>query len=307
MKTIVTKDNLQREWVAEGVYIGELTYKASRALSEQGYDLADRELVGRFNGVRTFMDYMENNWGKFGGRSPKHSDASRKDEGSSWTKYHSYEQGVAKMRNEPWVFRAFTPADIYLTDYQNAGIDVEYGVYGDYLDIGRFMSGEPEVFGIMRDGLIIQDFCQITVNGNHSAGTDHKDIDRMAQRVMRLVDALETAKVRCEVGIIFSNDNSHSEILIKQYQDVLDINDLSVAMSPDFFRRMQFVFSEHSSTLRYGYGQARAFRAETLKDPDAPKSIIIGNELYNLEEQFDNLENKITTEGVVPEFTSLCR
>ena len=299
MKTIVTSDNLaeERHVVTEGYEIGELTAKAVKKLGEERYlTLRAKELAGRFNGVRTFIDYISENEGKFGGRIPNRDyDSSHEVRGSSWTKFKTFEDCSNAIKKEPEQFRHFTEADIRLNEYASLGNDADYDVTGDFLDVGRVMAGEPECFGTMRNGSLTKRFANVVINGNHAHWIDQSFIDKKAQRVARLVDVLEVNNVRTKVTIVWSNKDSHLEIVVKQYDDRLDLNDVCVALSPDFFRRYEFWFSEHSATHESSYGRAEPLSLDMVKDEDVNVNILVNSNGHrNVDEGFDEVEKRIS-------------
>lgn len=304
MKSIVIKENLKAEGqkFEDGVRLGFLAETPCRKLRREGYSLQSGELVGWFNGVRRFIEYVDR---KDYGKVSRYYDSSHMHEraGGDWTKYSTYEEAEKVALNNPETFRDYTELDIRLKDWENSGNDVDYGMVGDFVDVGRYLSGEPECFGLMRNGNIIQQFCSIVINGNASCTTKADAIQERSKRILRLVDMLESNHIRCELSIVFSNDNSHLEIVIKNYNELLDIDDLAVATSPDFFRRFGFRFSEHSAdTLEGSYGRSEKFNAEVFKDPDATTTIYFdglqGDSKSSIADRCERFENLIANTGL---------
>lgn len=303
MKSIVNDETMcknSQRIVSDNYEIGELHRNKVREIKERGFYVQTGELCGRFNGVRTFIDFLEEKGDKFGGRKPEKDDSSHETSRSStWVKYKTYEACTDIVKNKPEEFRNFKEADIRLTEYASSGNDVDYGVIGDYLDMGRVMTGEPECFGTMRNGNVIKRFANIVVNGNHAAHVKQDWIDKKAQRIARVVDFLEASNVRVKLTILFTNDNSHLELIVKQYNDRLDLNDVCVALSPDFFRRYEFYWSEHSATHDSCYGRAERLRLNSVREDDVDLNILVGScGSASVNDEFDKLEKNIEENGV---------
>lgn len=307
MKSIAQYENLEtkKHLIGDGYEVGELTNVASYQLLQKGWSLLDGELCGRFNGVRTFVDFLQTNHKKFGTRKPKDDDSSRRVEyGDRWVKFSTYDECLNEIRNKPETFRHFTEADIRIREWEANGNDADFDVTGDFIDIGRALSGEPECFGTMRNGIQTKRFANIVVNGNHACRVDQDWIDHKAERVTRLVDFFEANNVRVNLTIVFSNNNSHLEIVVKQYNDVLDINDVAIALSADFFRRFEFHFSEHSKRHTSNYGRAENLHLQNIKDDDVDLNILVNSDdrmhptLCDIDKAFDYVEQRISTEGV---------
>lgn len=309
MKTIVEYANLlhnKQHIVGEGYEVGELTVDASAKLARNnGWKLQSEQLCGRFNGVQTFIDFLQTNGSKFGSRKPKLAeDSSHSTERrSDWVKHKTYADAYNAITKKPETFRHFTEADIRIKEWTSNGNDIDYSIAGDFVDVGRALTGEPECFGTMHNGLITKRFANIVVNGNHACRVDQSWIDKKAQRVTRLVDFLETNNVRCKITIVFSNNNSHLELVVKQYNDRLDLNDVSVALSADFFRRFEFYFSEHSKRHTFSYGRAEDLTLNAIKDDDADVDILINSNdrrfgVGAIDSEFERVENKMATDGV---------
>lgn len=306
MKSLVNFDNMKKDKhiVTDAYEIGELKPEALEKLKKNGWQLRVSQLCGRFDGIRTFVDFLEANGGKFGSRVPnRHEDSSHSLKYGSWTKYKTYEKCLEAVRTIPETFRHFTEADIRINEYASNGNDVSYDVTGDYLDVGRVMSGEPECFGTMRNGLATNRFANIVVNGNHAARVNRSWIEKKAERVTRLVDFLEVSNVRVKLTMLFSNDNSHLELIVKQYNDRLDLNDVSVALSADFFRRFEFYFSEHSAQHEMGYGSANNLHLDATTEDGVDLNILVNSDdlkygQSEIDGQFDAFEKEISEKGI---------
>lgn len=308
MYTLLKDEYLKPEHRLQGS--GYRVGVANRSVENMPVHPKENTLLGRFEGLHTFMDFIEKNDAKFGNRKAKSSDDSQELQRSrKWVKYPTYEEAVDKMKHHPEIFRNYTEADVKLKDYEApSGFDTDFDLTGDFVDIGRVVEGQPEVWGTMRNGSITSKFANIIVAGMCWHGIDQKDINERSSRIMRLVDMLEANNVRCSVTVLYTNDNWHCELVVKQYNELLDIDDIAVATSADFFRRLQFRFAEHSATLRGGYGQPNPLHARQLKDEDTDLTIVVSNKYndsvpYWEEEkrwtkQFEDLEKHLLENGI---------
>lgn len=173
--------------------------------------------------------------------------------------FDTYDEALTTFRTEPQKVVSFNPAELTIKDSNEAGSQVEYDVTGDYIDMGRFMEGIPEVMGSMRNGNSRNRRVNITINLNYSAWVNHSAILHRGERILRLVDALEAGGVRTSLVGIESTQCGHTEVILKRHEEPLTISDLAVVTHPEFLRRIVFRINEHSKTWQDGYGSSVAF------------------------------------------------
>lgn len=297
MKSLLLPEYCDEEISTPDYKIG--IFKRTSKLGKLGYEVQNNELACRFQGILSCINFLENNQ-VFGNRQPNtNTDESYKTHhDNDWTRYSSYDEAVKVIRKSPESFRDFTEADIRLTDINSAGNNTYFETTGDFLDVGRFMEGQPECFGVMCDGRIQHRFCSIIVSLSTQCDVRRETVATKASRVLRLVDALEANNIRCELSIFSSNQCCHMETIVKHYNDPLDINDFAVALSPDFFRWCVFRLTEHSDTMDYGYGHAALYNGKLWIDDDADNTIYIDglntNNKDKIIKQFDNIEKEIS-------------
>jgi len=284
---------------------------AGRLIVDSRYIVGNRKglkknyLVGKFWGVNTALDFIEKHDGKIGNPSTccLSSQATRDQR---WTKFDSYKKSLHAIRKTPEVFRDFKQTDIKVIDHDVAGNDIEYGVTGDYLDVGALMSGEPEVFASQINGKATNRFVRIIVNGGMRAKTTEKQINERAKGILTLVDSLESTNIRVEVVVIYHTNNCHLEIVVKQYQDVLNIDEVASSLSADFFRRIYFKWSEHSASHTHNYGVEEPIINELDRTTDAETVVLVENgirdwgsieavfkKLYDTIEATDDIRSKL--------------
>ena len=239
---------------------------------------------------------------------PQNSKSSdERGHGDGFNTFGSLNEAKDVFLNHPEKIRQFSVNDDKLQRIESPGKDVWYDVTGDYLDIDKFLEGEPESFGNSVMGNPKSIFCTINVLDSMVWNT-HKDYAIAKQkRILRLVDWLETQDIRCQ--IVLSSDSSvmDSSIIVKEFQDPFDLNHLAVALHPDFFRRILFLIMEQSKTWSYGYGSGMEYdeRMKQYKpNPEDGLYVYVGGYIpFNgdnhgidkLEKAFDKIEKNIAT------------
>lgn len=190
---------------------------------------------------------------------PKNSKESNARKSGSFHTFDSLDEANDVFLNRPEEIRAFSQKDERITHIEAVGNDVLFNVTGDYLDIDKYLEGVPEVFGNAVMGNPKSVFA--TINVLHSA-VYYTHADYMlekAKRILRLVDWLENQGIRSQVVLTQDSNVCYTSIIVKQFQDPFDLNQLAVALHPDFFRRTQFLLYEQSATWESGYGSAAPY------------------------------------------------
>lgn len=263
--------------IGSGYVIGNLNTK------RKGY------LCGRFEGVNKALEYITKNEGKFGNLT-RYTRSSKSTRNSDWTKFSDYDASVKALRHHPEVFRDFDTRDVKILDHDNSGNDVEYGVTGDYLDIGAYMTGEPEVFGSLVNGKASNRFVKILVNGGLQHKTTEAQIHKRGRGIATLVDSLEAQNIRVEVTVIYHTETSHLEIVVKKYDEQLNIDEVCSAVSAEMFRRIYFLWSEHSASHLVTYGRERSI-VDEIKTDTGETTIVIDSGLTDWDKYGGGIEN----------------
>lgn len=228
------------------------------------------------------------------------SSDSRGREGSFHT-FDSLAEASDIFKNHPEKVREFSANDDSLERIDSPGKDVLFDITGDYLDIDRYLTGEPEMFGNAVMGNPKSIFATINILDSMVSYTNNEYQLVKQKRILRLVDWLETQGIRCQ--IISQSDSSvaFTSVVVKEFQDPFNLNDLAIACHPDWFRRVMFLVYEQSKTWSDGYGSAIDYDAKMLKYKPQPEDglyIYVGgympyDNVKTLEEKFDELEKKI--------------
>lgn len=254
-------------------------------------------LVGLFTGVNTFIDFLQESMPE--ARQEKASSRHKEDDyGQNFHKFDTYEEAIDTFKNHPHKVCNFDEKTDQVRSGDESGNNILYDVQGDFLDIGRYLEGDPECVGVSHQGNIRGYRVNIQMNLDFPSHVKEEDIAHRSRRTQRLVDWLEGQQVRVAMTAIASAGTGHVEIGIKHHDDIFDINNLAVASHSDFFRRLIFRFEEYSDCWRAGYGSgsllAETFRRQVLVwCPEANNeiNIRINNSVDGISESFDHLES----------------
>ena len=205
------------------------------------------------------------------------------------------------FKNNARSVRKFKEADTMLQSQDDIGRDVRFDVTGDYIDIGRFLEGDPECFGVAVNGNPSSLAVNVIYNINAVSYVTEEALNLKQSKILEVVDWFESRNVRCRILAFASSQCAHLEIVVKDYQDAVNMNDLAVVGHSDFLRRVLFLIDEQSDTWQSGYGNPRYF-TQTMNnhykaDPNDGLTIYVDdqstNDLDNISKQFENVKNKI--------------
>jgi hypothetical protein len=210
------------------------------------------------------------------------------------------------FENNPESIRMFSVNDDRLERPESPGKDVLFDVTGDYLDIDRYLTGEPEMFGNAVMGNPKNIFCTINVLTSFVWYTSNEYILAKQKRILRLVDWLESQGVRCQIVAQDDSEVAFISTVVKEFQDPFNLNDLAVTCHPDWLRRIEFLVMEQSKTWTWGYGSSEVYDKRMLRykpNPEDGMYIYIGgytpyggwgsNDVKKLEQEFDRLEQQV--------------
>lgn len=233
---------------------------------------------------------------------PQRDKSSDDPRSGSFHSFSSLSEAMDIYKNHPERIRTFDMKDDRIKVKESPGIDVEFDVTGDYVDVDRYLQGIPESFGRVTMGNPRNIFCTINILGSYVSSTRSYYQDAKAMRVLRLVDWLEQQGVRTQIVVSEDSEVIYSSIIVKQFQDPFDINHLAIVMHNDWLRRVMFLVMEQSKTWTWGYGDALQYdRRMTQYQPKPEDGLYVyvggymsnGNKIEALDEQFDAIENEI--------------
>lgn len=221
------------------------------AISE-GY-VSEKVLCGRFDGVNSALDFIKENMAE-----PKRAkESSKRDNGGGFWTFGTYEDAFDTFRYNPGNLVREKELNDKIASMDTSGNQVEYGLNGDYIDMGRYMSGEPECFGSNVFGRVNKRV-RLVYSFSASCYVENKTIQTKSTGISQLVDWLEGNGIRTEIIAVESTTVGHMEVLVKRFEDRFVYNDILITTHPDFLRRISFRFSEYSPSWESGYGSARA-------------------------------------------------
>ena len=261
-------------------------------------ELKNGKLSVEFDSVSdVFRVIRKLNW------EPKH-DRSSNTRSSRWDSFYTFcdlEEASRTFEDHPDKIRAFDPNADRLESPDSPGKDVEYDITGDFLDIDRYMTGEPEMFGNAVMGNPKNIFCTINILTSYVYYTSAEYLAHRQKRVLRLVDWMETQGVRCQVVATCDTEIAYQSVTVKSFQDPFNVNDLAIVSHPDWLRRIQFLISEQSKTWSSGYGSSNNYDDKMMKYKPQPEDglyIYLGgfitlDDIASLNKQFDALEVEI--------------
>jgi len=130
---------------------------------------------------------------------------------------------------------------------------IGYDVAGDYVDVGRFLSGEPECFGVrVCDESQSKPVVRINVNTAVSASVSASAIFGRGAAILAAIDVIEATGSRVEVWAVncnatFNGKTVHETyVLIKSASQPIDIDRLAFAFChQSSHRRLSFSVFEH--------------------------------------------------------------
>lgn len=295
---MIKPDELKQVDAGSGYFIGEIKEQHKHLTY-----LKPKTLVTLFDGVDTMLNFVTEKMPK-----AKESKSSESTGRSKFNAFATYEEAMDTFRNRPEQITTFDPAEMRVKDLGEIGNEVEYDVTGDFIDIGRYMEGIPEVMGNMHNGNARNRRANIVINLNQYSGIDHEVIKHRGERVLRLIDALEAGGVRTMLTAIESTQCDHIEVVVKRHDEPLTIGDLAVVTHPEFLRRTIFRIVEHSKTWDWGYGSAmlfgRALTPEIIEGDNVTElDIVIDSNIednYSTDRVFDQIERLLVWEMSKP-------
>lgn len=258
--------------------------------------VATNMLVGKFDGLNSLFEYQNAKQA-----TAKHNKSSDDTGSSRFTAFRSYREATETFLHNPASIVDFKQHDTEIQGGESSGKELLYDVTGDMLDVGRFLSGEPEVFGSLTNGNPRNKRVNIIVHVGFTANVDQSYINQRGARVVRLVDWLESQNIRTQVTGVYNAGCSHVEIVTKQFDEPLNINDIAILGHSDFARRCMFRFTEYSARFTSGYGASTYFReryqAQDWENELNNEFTVYVNGGINWEpvdEEFDALESQLT-------------
>lgn len=282
------------------------SYVIGRAANQTGL-LEKNERVMFFNGIRTCLDYFNDNLDE-----PRNNGSSEgRSGGHAGNAFNNYGEAMDIFLNHPEQVVKYDPTEMRPVEFEEQGNDLEFDVTGDFIDIGRVLEGVPENMGSLHNGNPRSRRVRLVVSLAQTSYMKPKQIDHRSERIIRLVDALENANVRTEIIVVDSTTCHHMEVVVKRFDEPMTIEDVAVATHSEFFRRMCFRAAEWSDTWKYNYGRADTLRRNlniVKSQLNDEITVYIDGDLQSaIDADFNELEKRLETElsEMVPQLSLL--
>ena len=129
----------------------------------------------------------------------------------------------------------------------------DYDITGFYVDVGRFLDGEPECF--MNTNKPVNELIDIHVCGGVHCHTGANSYMHSVEMLAKLVYILKAKGCNARIFYYIEGTHGGAKIKVKDFKDTLDLRSLIITQMPDFFRRYGFLLFELDPYLRSGYGR----------------------------------------------------
>lgn len=201
--------------------------------------------------------------------SKQDSSSSRQDRLGSdpWHGTNTFEQAVA-LAQRGWPEGAAAALELRaevesaVRDLINArSTSYTFDVAGEFVDVGRFLSGEPECFGSESQdyGNTVRPVVKIVANLAASGSVSTKSLYVRGAAIVAAIDILESLGRRVEVWIAHGSTKSRrggqsnvheTHVLVKKADQPLDVDRLAFAVAhPSTLRRLCFSIMEQHGHL----------------------------------------------------------
>lgn len=234
--------------------------------------------------------------------SSRHSD---KDDG--FYTFKTYEDAWDAFAHKPYELAVFKEAVEMVKVMDAPGIEIDYDVVGDDLDMGRYLEGDPLCYSHMVMGNSRSVVATLYVSTSAPYWVQKDAFAAKVARICRLCDWLETNRVRTRIVGIEANQCGFFEVIVKDFADPMYLPNVAVVAHGDFLRRIIFRVNEYSKTWDYGYGTAINLSSEShckVKPVYGELTYLIDQptDVKKVEEAFDRAENE--TAELIPQINA---
>lgn len=139
-----------------------------------------------------------------------------------------------------------------INNVHSLGTDVEFNVTGDYLDMGRYMSGEPEVFGTNINGDLTGKVIRVYINASATAYWDADVVMWGAEKLAEVINALYLSGAKVSTTFMSAEETQWIEVKLNDFGDPIDPVDLIAVASPAFIRRLCFAINNYFGQMHLG-------------------------------------------------------
>jgi hypothetical protein len=187
--------------------------------------------------IEAFVEYVEKH-------KPKRGD-SISEWGAGWAGTNSLEEAIDLFHNN----RAELMPDDFkrqrMQHTHNPGTDVVFDATGDYLDMGRYMSGEPEVFGTNTNGDLTNRVIQVYINASVRAKYHAVEVATGAEKIAEVINALYESGAKVSTTFMSAEETQWIEVKLNEFGEPIDPVDLIAVTHPGFIRRLCFAVNDY--------------------------------------------------------------
>lgn len=166
--------------------------------------------------------------------------------GDSWAETKNFAQAVAKARaGDPEVAKQIRPYECELNPAGNLS-KIVYDYAGDTVDVGLFMSGEPEcMMSLRRKGKPI---VNILVNISASSFVTRQTLEARGKAILEICSGLEANGYGVDITVIVRSGYSSQfswAVKVKDSKEYFDLHSLAFwLVSPSVLRKLFFRAAE---------------------------------------------------------------
>lgn len=222
----------------------------------------NRVVVDHFDSLGDYVRHAESN-------PTKGSSDARRD--AEWAGTESLADAVTLATHgwdekRPDVDKLFAQLETDIASAMDEPFTTYYAHSGDSVDMGRYMSGDPEcmVDYVTEPQARMGRVVRVIINGAMSCGISADDIVRRGVAVVALLDVIHKLGVGVELAVempVSSGNTKYSTVVkLHDSSEMLDINNMMYAVChPSMLRRLAFgaieqMPSDMFNDYRYGYG-----------------------------------------------------
>lgn len=194
--------------------------------------------------ISALVDYVSKHKSKSGSSTYTHN--------YGWYGTGSLDEALDLFKNKRYELLPKGFQQKYIKSVNANGIDVEYNVTGDYLDMGRYMSGEPEVFGTNINGDLTGKVVRVYINASVSASYDSESVILGAEKLAEVINALYVSGAKVSTTFMSAEETQWIEVKLNDFGDPIDPVDLIAVASPSFIRRLCFAVNNYHNVTTAG-------------------------------------------------------
>ena len=173
--------------------------------------------------------------------------------------------------------------------------DTVYGLAGSNVDIGRFLTGNPECMrhNIINSGFNIPaGFARLVVNNGCLANVSFEQKFNYGLKVVSIANSLELSNIRTEIDLLVQVDYSYSVfITLKKYDDSFYLEKVMFPISHIAFHR-RLCFSERERNpinvrRHFGFHKDGGYGSTSNKFDDSDPNTLFFNGIHFDKEQIN--------------------